>query len=127
MSTLIFFLSLCLAGHQLRRRHFYWPTGAEGSDRGTARGPQYLFQCRYCHKTMASRHSMEIHERVHTGETPFRCRICGRGFIREFSRKAHEVVHTPQTPYSCNICGKGLYRKDSIKRHKRSVHKIYSD
>jgi KRAB domain-containing zinc finger protein len=30
------------------------------------------FQCLYCHRTFRNRNSLVVHERVHTGETPYR-------------------------------------------------------
>ena len=35
--------------------------------------------------------TLEIHEREHTGETPFPCDVCGKGF------KSHKALYTHKT------------------------------
>ena len=45
--------------------------------------------CLYCNKTFRNRHSCNVHERVHTGETPYRCHLC----LKNFKRSHHLYSH----------------------------------
>lgn len=47
------------------------------------------FQCLYCSKTFRTRNSLNVHERVHTGETPFRCNLCCKSFKRSHHLYSH--------------------------------------
>ncbi|XP_036978107.1 uncharacterized protein LOC119032725 isoform X1 [Acanthopagrus latus] len=64
------------------------------------------FQCDKCDKKYSSREHLNVHRRIHTGETPFLCSTCGRGFRSVYSLRLHVRIHTGDRRYTCHICGK---------------------
>ncbi|XP_060590056.1 zinc finger E-box-binding homeobox 2-like isoform X10 [Ruditapes philippinarum] len=58
-----------------------------------------VFQCLYidCGKMFSSRHKMERHVRIHSGEKPYHCRFCDFKSARKDSVQSHEARrHTQQ-------------------------------
>ncbi|XP_041850745.1 uncharacterized protein LOC121645983 isoform X2 [Melanotaenia boesemani] len=66
----------------------------------------HLFQCDKCVKTYASKSSLIVHYRIHTGEAPFLCSYCGQSFRSSASLDLHLRIHTGERPHKCHICGK---------------------
>ncbi|XP_072233509.1 uncharacterized protein [Leuresthes tenuis] len=64
------------------------------------------FQCNKCDKKYASKASLIVHHRIHTGETPYLCSHCGQGFRSSSNLDLHVRIHTGERPYKCHICGK---------------------
>ncbi|NXJ33846.1 ZN271 protein, partial [Ciconia maguari] len=50
------------------------------------------------------RTDLVIHQRIHTGETPYQCPHCRKGFKQNSSLIAHLRTHTGETPYQCPHC-----------------------
>ncbi|XP_041833672.1 uncharacterized protein LOC121634810 isoform X2 [Melanotaenia boesemani] len=66
----------------------------------------HLFQCDKCDKKYASKASLIVHYRIHTGEAPFLCSHCGQSFRSSSNLELHLRIHTGERPYKCHICGK---------------------
>ncbi|XP_028426640.1 uncharacterized protein LOC114550216 isoform X2 [Perca flavescens] len=64
------------------------------------------FHCDECEKKYSSRASLNVHRRIHTGETPYLCSHCGRGFRTSNGLNFHVRIHTGDRRYKCPICGK---------------------
>ncbi|KAM4570165.1 uncharacterized protein PAE49_009371 isoform 2-T2 [Odontesthes bonariensis] len=66
----------------------------------------HLFECNKCDKKYASKASLNIHHRIHTGEAPYLCSHCGKSFRSSSNFDFHVRIHTGERPYKCHICGK---------------------
>lgn len=77
------------------------------------------YECLECGKTLTSRRTLKVHQRIHTGERPYECSHCGRFFSQSINLRRHENLHTGENPYDCPVCGKRFYRKDKLIDHQR--------
>jgi rubrerythrin len=78
--------------------------------------PGYV--CSVCGKSFSRKHTLNVHERLHTGEKPFSCTVCGKSFAGKVKLSQHQVLHTGDKPHSCTVCGKSFTKKDHLTRHK---------
>uniref|UniRef100_A0A3B3ZAU8 C2H2-type domain-containing protein n=1 Tax=Periophthalmus magnuspinnatus TaxID=409849 RepID=A0A3B3ZAU8_9GOBI len=116
------------------REHYDQGQGKRG-ERG---GGGETLECPFCQKGFTTKHNLEIHTRVHTGEKSYRCPICRSSFVRKLwqilekkydclfcgkrfpgqqTLKKHIRVHTGEKPYSCSICQKKFAQKYNVSTH----------
>ncbi|XP_031169261.1 uncharacterized protein LOC116060041 isoform X4 [Sander lucioperca] len=80
--------------------------GLQKVDTETCTPETMPLHCDKCEKTYSSRASLNVHRRIHTGETPYLCSHCGRGFRTSSGLDFHVRIHTGDRRYKCPICGK---------------------
>ncbi len=84
-------------------------------------GTRSYFTCQQCGRSFTEKGSLQVHMRIHNGETPFTCKLCGKSFSQEGNRKTHMKIHTGEKPFTCPQCGKSFRHNVSLKNHRR-VH-----
>ncbi|XP_053713905.1 zinc finger protein 37 homolog [Synchiropus splendidus] len=77
--------------------------------------------CQVCGRVFPSIASMELHQRVHSGERPYTCPHCGKGFAQPNNLRVHLLIHSGERRYRCTLCGKSFISSSHLKRH-RTVH-----
>ena len=55
--------------------------------------PEGKYVCSSCHKGCQSRSTLEIHERIHSGEKPYQCGICTYTCAQQGNLKTHLLSH----------------------------------
>ena len=75
------------------------------------------FPCKICGKNLASRDTLQIHGRFHSGEKPYPCHYCDKKFITSGKVKGHERTHTGEKPHCCKVCGKNFSELSNLRRH----------
>ena len=82
------------------------------------------FRCSYCDKAFTARSSLDVHERIHTGERPYKCTECGKTFRHCGHLTCHLRTHTGERPYVCRVCGKGFTQSTPCRRHEQTQHNL---
>ena len=54
--------------------------------------------CPVCGKQFATKHNLNQHMRVHSGERPFGCPVCGKGFKQKAHMQKHLSAHRNKEP-----------------------------
>ena len=58
-------------------------------------------RCQVCPYKARSSSQLQVHLRIHTGDTPYQCKKCGHYFKVKSDLKRHMRTHTGEKPYSC--------------------------
>ena len=77
------------------------------------------FACVHCPRVLATKYSLMIHTRIHTGEKPHPCTVCPSKFMHPTDLRRHMLKHTGEKPFKCDVCGAGFTQTTSLKGHSR--------
>ncbi|KAK7907700.1 hypothetical protein WMY93_016312 [Mugilogobius chulae] len=78
-----------------------------------------IYECSICKKKIATKHVLERHMRVHTGESPFTCPFCDKTFVNKSNLNCHMRIHTGERPFGCTVCNKAFIQKCQLDYHMR--------
>ena len=82
--------------------------------------------CKACRKAEKAAGKEESATDSEKGEevTPLICNICGQTFGHRNSLAVHQRFHTGSTPFKCSKCDEAFIRKDYLQRHEKRDHGI---
>ena len=78
------------------------------------------FECEFCFKTLKSKHAMQVHKRIHTGEKPFKCESCDASYVAKSLLKKHSYQHAEEKPFKCSNCKMSFIQLCDLKKHQRT-------
>ncbi|XP_069610882.1 zinc finger protein 208-like [Ranitomeya imitator] len=77
------------------------------------------YSCSDCGKTFTMKSTLDIHQKIHTGQKPYSCSDCGKKYIQKTNLLKHQRIHTGEKPYSCSECEKYFKDKSNLVVHQR--------
>jgi len=83
---------------------------------------QKPYQCDTCDQAFTTPGNLKRHKAIHTGEKPFQCQLCLATFSCKKNVESHMLIHTKEKPYSCDVCKATFTQASSLKSH-MNIHK----
>ncbi|VDH96523.1 Hypothetical predicted protein [Mytilus galloprovincialis] len=82
------------------------------------------YKCDQCDKSFIRVGNFRTHMKWHeNGEDHFKCNLCNRKFLNQENLLIHERVHSGNTPYQCGFCSKSYSTIKSLRIHQNRMHK----
>ncbi|XP_063437541.1 uncharacterized protein LOC134718768 [Mytilus trossulus] len=82
------------------------------------------YKCDQCDKSFIRVGNFRTHMKWHeNGEDHFKCNLCNRKFLNQESLLIHERVHSGNTPYQCGFCSKSYSTIKNLRIHQNRMHK----
>ncbi|XP_005401197.1 PREDICTED: zinc finger protein 239-like isoform X1 [Chinchilla lanigera] len=78
------------------------------------------YACKQWGKEFKQNCELVVHERSHAGEKPYACKQCGKVFKQKCECVVHEGIHTGEKPYVCKQCGKAFKQSGHLLKHERT-------
>ena len=84
-----------------------------------------LYRCDQCTKTFADKRTLVAHIKGHGKIKDFVCKWpeCGRRFASKWSLHVHSRRHTGEKPLRCDRCGYSCIQRNALNFHQKSVHR----
>ncbi|CAH1392686.1 unnamed protein product [Nezara viridula] len=80
------------------------------------------YLCSDCGHSAASRSSLRMHSRQHTGEKPYRCNECEYRTSDHNTLRRHKMRHTGAKHYTCPHCPYACIQSSTFKSHLKNKH-----
>lgn len=91
--------------------------------RHTDKTKSKMYACKVCNTIFKHSSYLNIHMRVHTGETPYMCYVCGKTFISQGKLTHHMKRHSDVKEHKCDQCDRAYHERFQLKKHINIVHK----
>ena len=78
------------------------------------------YQCKTCDEAFDTLSSLEWHESIYIGKSPFPCSLskCKKVFHTQSDLQEHQQSHKPK----CRFCGEVFSHRSSLTRHEKKAH-----
>ncbi|XP_060084254.1 zinc finger protein 93-like [Ylistrum balloti] len=80
-------------------------------------GENRTYLCPVCGKCFTTKHSLNMHQNVHSGSRPFTCKICGKSFTYDSALRDHKLIHSGKKNFECKICNKAFQQRSGLQMH----------
>lgn len=80
-------------------------------------GENHTYLCPICGKSFTTKHSLNMHQNVHSGSRPFTCNVCGKSFMYDSALRDHKFIHSGDKKFECEICHKGFQQRSGLQVH----------
>uniref|UniRef100_A0A673L5Y8 Zinc finger and BTB domain containing 24 n=1 Tax=Sinocyclocheilus rhinocerous TaxID=307959 RepID=A0A673L5Y8_9TELE len=77
-------------------------------------------ECSVCGKGFTQKHTLLVHQRMHTGEKPFICTICSKALSTKHSLLEHMNLHAGKALPECAQCHHKFMDAAQLKKHLRT-------
>ncbi|XP_055308698.1 zinc finger protein 239-like [Sitodiplosis mosellana] len=77
-------------------------------------------KCHVCGYVTSHEGHLNVHIRIHTGESPYKCDQCSKSFTLNCNLNRHKRIHSGSKPFECSVCFKTFSQKNALNIHLRT-------